>query len=53
MWIVLFQVLGTLGLDEEPFHLIGMSMGGALAGLYAAEFPEHVHSLTLICPASK
>ena len=40
-------------MDGEPFHLIGMSMGGALAGLYAAEYPEHIHCLTLMCPASK
>ena len=47
------QIIGQLGLDGEPFHLIGMSMGGALAGLYAAEYPEHIHCLTLMCPASK
>lgn len=37
----------------EPIHLVGMSMGGALVGLYAANHPETVHSLTMICPAMK
>ena len=49
----ILQIIGQLGLDGEPFHLIGMSMGGALAGLFAAEYPEHIHCLTLMCPASK
>ncbi|WAR26038.1 ABH6B-like protein, partial [Mya arenaria] len=47
------QIICRLGLEEEPFHLVGMSMGGALAGLYAAQYPEHIHSLTLICPAMR
>ncbi|KAL4226086.1 hypothetical protein ACF0H5_014074 [Mactra antiquata] len=47
------KLLRELDLDTEPFHLIGMSMGGALAGLYAAEYPDQIHSLTLICPAMK
>ncbi|XP_060577092.1 monoacylglycerol lipase ABHD6-like [Ruditapes philippinarum] len=46
------KLLRQLKFDETPFHLIGMSMGGALAGLYAAEYPEQIHSLTLICPAT-
>ena len=53
IYFIIFQLLRQLKFDDTSFHLIGMSMGGALAGLYAAEYPEHVHSLTLICPASK
>ncbi|KAH3881231.1 monoacylglycerol lipase abhd6-A-like [Dreissena polymorpha] len=47
------QILCQLGVTSEPIHLVGMSMGGALAGLYAAEYPGDVHSLTLICPAMR
>ncbi|KAK6174814.1 hypothetical protein SNE40_013389 [Patella caerulea] len=40
-------------LDKEPFHLVGASLGGAIVGLYTAEYPETVASLSLICPAMK
>lgn len=36
---------------DKPIHLVGCSMGGMLAGVYAAMYPEHVQSLTMICPA--
>ncbi|BFI94721.1 MAG: alpha/beta fold hydrolase [Rhodanobacter sp.] len=36
----------TLGLGR--FLLVGHSMGGAIAGVYAAEHPEHVSSLALL-----
>ncbi|WP_404614251.1 alpha/beta fold hydrolase [Rhodanobacter hydrolyticus] len=36
----------TLGLDR--FLLAGHSMGGAIAGTYAAEHPEHVSALALL-----
>lgn len=36
----------TLGLQK--FVLIGHSMGGAIAGTYAAEHPEHVSELALL-----
>lgn len=35
------------GLEIGPVHLVGNSMGGALAGLYAAAYPEDVRSLAL------
>ena len=28
-------------------------MGGALAGLYASMYTDEIHSVTMICPASK
>ena len=34
-----------------PYHLVGSSMGGALAGALAARHPELVASLVLIAPA--
>lgn len=39
----------NLGL--ESFYLAGNSMGGAIAGTYAAKFPEKIKSLWLIAPA--
>ncbi|MHB8770185.1 MAG: alpha/beta fold hydrolase [Syntrophales bacterium] len=39
----------TLGIDR--FHLAGNSMGGLLAALYAATYPEKVMTLSLLAPA--
>jgi pimeloyl-ACP methyl ester carboxylesterase len=36
---------------QQPVHLVGNSMGGAIASLYASRFPERVRSLMLISPA--
>ncbi len=32
----------------ESWHLIGISMGAAIAGIYAAKYPERMQSLTLL-----
>ena len=34
-----------------PYHLIGLSMGGSLATIYASHYIEEVRSLTLLAPA--
>lgn len=39
------------GLDRGPLHLVGNSMGGAVALLLAAQRPDLVRTLTLISPA--
>lgn len=36
---------------NQPLHFVGNSMGGAIASLYAANYPEQVASLMLISPA--
>jgi len=36
---------------EPPFILIGSSLGGGVAGLYAAKHPQHVSHLVLLAPA--
>ncbi|GLD73774.1 monoacylglycerol lipase ABHD6, partial [Lates japonicus] len=45
------QFVQSIGLDKRPFHLVGTSMGGNVAGVYAAHYPAHLSSVTLICPA--
>lgn len=37
-------------LDLEPFHLIGWSLGGAVAMAFAAEHPDRVRKLVLLAP---
>jgi pimeloyl-ACP methyl ester carboxylesterase/SAM-dependent methyltransferase len=44
-------LLDVLGVDSA--HLVGISMGGALAQLAALEFPDRVASLTLIATSSE
>ncbi|ETL41512.1 hypothetical protein L916_07539 [Phytophthora nicotianae] len=36
---------------DKNIHLVGCSMGGMLAGVYAGLFPTRVKALTMICPA--
>lgn len=36
---------------HKNVHLVGISMGGMIAGVYAAKYPERVKSLTMVCPA--
>lgn len=43
------QFVHSVGLRH--FHLVGTSMGGNLAGVYAARFPDDLCSVTLVCPA--
>lgn len=40
------RIAAAIGLDS--FHLAGNSMGGAIAGRYAAEFPDKVRTLALL-----
>lgn len=47
----LHDFVESIGLDKRGFHLIGTSLGGAIAGIYAATYPEGVEKLTLSCPA--
>lgn len=45
------QFVKSIGLNKKPFHLIGTSMGGNVAGVYAARHPSDLCGVTLICPA--
>ncbi|XP_035239271.1 monoacylglycerol lipase ABHD6b [Anguilla anguilla] len=47
----LHQFVESIRLNKKPFHLVGSSMGGSVAGVYAACYPTHIFGLTLICPA--
>jgi pimeloyl-ACP methyl ester carboxylesterase len=43
------DLLATLQIDQ-PVHLMGLSMGGPIAAVYAGRHPEMIRSLTLIDP---
>lgn len=47
----LSSLLHFLNLGNEPFTLVGLSMGGAIAGSYASTFPHKVKNLILLAPA--
>lgn len=47
------EFLQVIGLDKTHIYLIGCSFGGAVAGLYAHDYPKYVSKLGLLCPASK
>lgn len=42
----------TMGVADQPIHLLGWSMGGGVAIQYAIDYPAHVASLTLQAPVS-
>ncbi|XP_025107923.1 monoacylglycerol lipase ABHD6-like [Pomacea canaliculata] len=42
-----------VGLTDRPFHIVGGSLGGCLAGMFAATYPHLVERVTLVCPAMK
>nr|XP_016847176.1 PREDICTED: monoacylglycerol lipase ABHD6 [Anolis carolinensis] len=44
------QFVEWTNLNKKPFHLVGMSMGGMIAGVYAALYPSDVCALSLLCP---
>ncbi len=46
----LTELLGALEV-HQPVHMLGYSMGGALATVFTAHHPEHIQTLTLIAPA--
>uniref|UniRef100_A0A3Q1EKC9 Abhydrolase domain containing 6 n=1 Tax=Acanthochromis polyacanthus TaxID=80966 RepID=A0A3Q1EKC9_9TELE len=45
------QFVRSVGLDKSPFHLVGTSMGGNVAGVYAAHHSDQLSRVTLVCPA--
>jgi pimeloyl-ACP methyl ester carboxylesterase len=47
----LHRLLEHLHIGVTPYHLIGLSMGGALSTLYAARYTHEIKSLTLLAPA--
>ncbi|RUS32483.1 Alpha/Beta hydrolase protein [Jimgerdemannia flammicorona] len=47
----LAQLLQKVGWDREPFTLVGLSMGGAIATSFTRFYPELVKQLVLIAPA--
>lgn len=47
----LHNLMEHLQLITVPYHLLGFSMGGSLATIYATRFPEEIKALTLLSPA--
>lgn len=47
----LHQFVLAVGLDKRKFHLVGLSMGGFVAGVFATKYPSLLSSLVLMCPA--
>ncbi|XP_057700876.1 monoacylglycerol lipase abhd6-A-like [Corythoichthys intestinalis] len=45
------QFVQSVGLDKRPFHLVGTSMGGNVAGVYAATYQPYLSGVTLMCPS--
>nr|XP_016847178.1 PREDICTED: monoacylglycerol lipase ABHD6-like isoform X2 [Anolis carolinensis]XP_016847179.1 PREDICTED: monoacylglycerol lipase ABHD6-like isoform X2 [Anolis carolinensis] len=45
------QFVKCIDMDRKPFHLVGTSTGGMVAGLYAILYPSDVCCLSLLCPA--
>ncbi|KAL5015170.1 hypothetical protein ScPMuIL_009440 [Solemya velum] len=48
---IINKFVSELGLYKSPFHMIGISMGGTISGVYSARYPGHVERLTMMCPA--
>ena len=46
----LLQFVDAVGLSKSPFHLVGMSFGGHIAGMYSVSHAQDLLSVTLICP---
>ncbi|XP_044307640.1 monoacylglycerol lipase ABHD6-like [Varanus komodoensis] len=47
---MIHQFVERTGLSRKPFHLVGISTGGMVAGVYAALYPSDVCALSLLCP---
>ncbi|HEV8045626.1 MAG TPA: alpha/beta hydrolase [Rubrobacter sp.] len=48
----LYALTGALGLGDQRIHVVGWSIGGAVAVRYAMDHPYGVASLTLVNPMS-
>lgn len=38
-------------MSSKKFHLVGGSLGGGIAGMYAVHHPDDLISVTMMCPA--
>ncbi|KAK3775501.1 hypothetical protein RRG08_027255 [Elysia crispata] len=43
--------LELVNLGDKKVHIVGSSLGGAIAGLFAAKYPDKVDRVTMACPA--
>jgi len=49
----LHTAVAEAGLEKQPLHIVGTSLGGALAAAYAGAHPERVSLVSLVCPAMR
>ncbi|XP_055882679.1 monoacylglycerol lipase ABHD6-like [Biomphalaria glabrata] len=47
------QFLDLVDLSSQPLHVVGVSMGALVAGIFASECSQMVSALTLTCPWMK
>ncbi|ESO95820.1 hypothetical protein LOTGIDRAFT_116587, partial [Lottia gigantea] len=48
----LYEFIQHKKLDmEKKLHIVGLSMGGTIGGLFAAEYPHLIHKVTICCPS--
>ncbi len=46
----LFELVNQLGLTQQKFSLVGLSMGGGICVVFADQYPELVQKISLIDP---
>ena len=46
----LYEFVRLVGLYKKPFHIIGLSMGGAISICFAAKYPHLVAAASFLCP---
>ena len=49
----LFQFVEAVGLSDQRIHLVGQSLGGTVAVMYAAMYENHIERATFIAPACR
>ncbi|KAK2154060.1 hypothetical protein LSH36_278g05008 [Paralvinella palmiformis] len=47
------EFVELIGFTKKPFHMIGTSLGGIIAAIYAIHHVKNIERLTLICPGTR
>ncbi len=46
----LYEFVRLVGLNKKAFHIVGLSMGGALSICFAAKYPHLIAAASFVCP---